>query len=101
MALFSRKNIRPNPYGLTEDDLKGDIKAVPMGVVVRMLDENELQGYEVDVKEFQKDILSGFDWDKTEAGEDFWGCVLDYDIKECDFELFFERYPEYARYNLA
>ena len=26
MALFSRKNIKSNPYGLTKDDLKEDIE---------------------------------------------------------------------------
>ena len=93
-ALFSRKNIKSNPFGLTKDDLIGDLKGFPMGVVVRMLEEQELQGNDVDVKVFQEDcmiIYRGFDWDKTEAGYNFWEDVIDYK----DFNLFFKKYPEY------
>ena len=95
-ALFSRKNLKSNPFVLTKDDLNGDIKDFPMGVVVRMMEEQELQGNKPDVRVFQDDILSGFDWDKTEAGFDFWSKVL----LSRKFELFFKGYPEYENYNI-
>lgn len=106
MALFSRKNIKSNPYGLTKDDLKGELQCFPMGVVVRMMEEQELQGNKSDVTAFQSDVYmdveeGGFYWCDTEAGEEFWDCVIDHNIKNCDFKLFFEKYPDYARYNLA
>ena len=101
MALFSRKNISSNPFGLTKDDLKGDIKNFPMGVVVRMMEETERQGNKPDVKVFQKYMREGafnggFDWNLTEAGTEFWVIVTGGYWKK-----FFERYPDYARYNLA
>ena len=106
MALFSKKNIKSNPYGIREDDLKGDIEGFPLGVVVRMMEEQESQGNEPDVSVFQRFSYSeakagGFDWNKTEAGQNFWKKVVDVFLKDCDFDLFFKRYPEYARYNLA
>ena len=102
MALFSRKNIKSNPYGLTKDDLKEDIEDFPMGVVVRMLEEQEEQEQKPDVNVFQRKYSTikgdgGFNWRETEASEEFWSNVL-FSRK---FDLFFKRYPEYARYNPA
>lgn len=103
MALFSRKNIKPqNPFGLTQDDLKGQIKYFPMGLVVRMLVEQQAQGNRPDVVVFQdashaSSINGGFDWYRTEADGDFWEHV----IYNKDFDLFFNRYPDYERYNLS
>lgn len=77
MALFSRKNLKSNPFGLTEDDLKGDLEGFPMGVVVRMLEEQEIQGNKPDVKVFQRIKMAdknecGFSWMNTEIGHIFW-----------------------------
>ena len=94
------------PFGLTKDDLKGMLEGMPMGIVVRMLEEQEKQGNFPVVKIFQKDIFAerrlsdgsrgGFDWERTEAGFDFWSEVIE---KE-NFNVFFEKYPEYRKYNL-
>ena len=102
MALFSRKNIKSNPYGLTKDDLKEDIEDFPMGVVVRMMEEQELQGNEPDVKVFQRSKIAcrcngGFDFDSSIDGFEFWSQVNN----KRNLKLFFKRYPEYARYNPA
>lgn len=102
-ALFSRRNINSNsnPYGIKEEDLKGVIKDFPMGVVVRMWEESKKQDEKYTIEIFLKDSEYGcnglFFWSNTEAGEDFWGPV----IEDKDFDLFFERYPEYERYNLS
>jgi len=44
----------------------------------------------------QKYPGSAFEWIKTEAGPAFWNDV----INDKDFNLFFEEYPEYRKYNL-
>ena len=107
MSLFNRKNLdknnkTSNPYGITEDDMIGQLKDFPVGVVVKMMEEQEKQGNEPDVTVFQKDFTSdvdenggGFDWDKSIEGFNFW----DDAIGACDFDLFFEKYPEYEKYN--
>ena len=100
-ALFSRKNISSNPFGLTKDDLIGKIECFPIGVVVRMLEEQELQGNKPDVRVFQDSVSSdgkhgGFDWEETYEDWNFWTKVL----LGRKFELFFEIYPEYEMYNL-
>ena len=87
---------RFNKYNLTEKDLKGSIKDFPLGVVIRMLEEQEKQGNIPNVKIFQEHnyysrFSHGFDWDTTEKGEIFWDKV----INDKDFDLFFEMYPEY------
>ena len=103
-ALFSKKNLdnKSNKYGITEDDMIGELKGFPVGVVVRMMEEQEAQGNEPNVKVFQEDVIcgadengGGFDWRKTEGGQSFWHKVIDYK----DFYLFFEEYPEYDQYN--
>lgn len=99
-ALFSRRNLNSNPYGLTKDDLKGGIKDFPMGVVVRMMEEQEKQYKRSDIEAFQEHvtrIVGGFDWEGTCEGWDFWAEV----INNKDFDLFFKEYPEYARYNIS
>lgn len=101
MAIFSRKNIKSNSFGLTEEDLIGFIKGFPIGVVVRMLEEQVLQGNNADVKVFQSNNEAlrednGFDWIKTEDKLYFWQTV----VRRQDFDLFFEKYPEYKKYNL-
>ena len=103
MSLFNKKNLeKGNPYGITKDDMKDDLKGFPIGVVVRMMEEQEKQGNEPDVTVFQKDFTSdvnenggGFDWDKSIEGFDFW----DDAIGAGDFDVFFEKYPEYEKYN--
>ena len=101
MALFSRKNLKQNPFGLTETDLIGDLEGFQMGVVVRMLEEQELQGNKPDVNVFQESIRvdksdGGFNWDETGAHLIFWSSVIRYR----EWKKFFERYPEYKIYNL-
>ena len=98
MSLFSKRNLdkSSNKYGITEDDMKGYLKDFPVGVVVRMMEEQEAQGNKPDVKVFQ-DMLNadvvegGYNWGKTKDGTDFWFDV----IFRRKFNLFFEKYPEY------
>ena len=98
-ALFNKKNLDKNPYGITKDDMIDDLEGFPVGVVVRMMEEQEAQGNEPDVKALQKGkdylkIRGGFDWDETSAGWDFWYKVISLN----NFNLFFKEYPEYKRY---
>ena len=102
MSLFSKKNLekhKHNKYGITEDDMIDGIEDFPIGVVVRMMEEQEAQGNEPDVVVFQEDNEAdmsegGFNWDATEAGFDLWSEVTD-----GIFNRFFKRYPEYEIYN--
>ena len=90
------------PFGLTKHDIIGQIKNFPMGVVVRMLEETEAQGNKPDVKLFQDHASAGtknkegFVWSETEAGHKFWS-----DVINCEwFHKFFDKYPDYKKYNL-
>lgn len=90
-----------NPFGLTEKDLIGELKGFSIGVVIRMLEEQSLQGNKPNVKIFQKfanqnKVGGGFDWNKTENGNNFWTDV----IYRGDDDVFFTRYPEYKKYNI-
>ena len=100
-SLFNRKNLENyNTYGISKKDMKGDLEGFPVGVVVRMMEKQEEQGNKADVKAFQRHSdetqnQGGFDWLETPEGYDFWWDV----INEKEFNLFFEKYPEYKRYN--
>lgn len=101
-ALFNKKNLEnnDNPYSITKEDMYGEIDGFPVGVVIRMMEEQEAQGNMPNVKVFQKGkdylkIRGGFDWDETSAGWDFWYKV----VINKDFDHFFEKYPEYEKYN--
>ena len=104
--LFSKKSDldkinKSNRFGITKKDLIGDLKYFPLGVVIRMLEEQEMQGYKPDVTVFQRhndagEDLRGFIWYDTETGITFWKQV----IRESNFDLFFKKYPEYEKYNL-
>ena len=101
MALFNKKNLgNCNQYGISKKDMKGDLKDFPVGVVVRMMEEQKRQGNYPDVEVFQNDISSnydegGFSWDKTEDGHTFWLHV----IAGRNFKVLFKEYPEYEKYN--
>lgn len=98
MALFNKKNLeksKVNKYGITEDDMIGELNGFPVGVVVRMMEECELQGNKPNIIVLQDSPDSAFDWFETEAGWYFWECV----IEDCDFDRFFKKYPEYEKYN--
>ena len=99
MSLFSKKNLskKHNKYDITEEDMIDDLEGFPVGVVVKMMEEQENQGYKSNVKVFQKHIAcieDGFDWAVTIDGWEFWSNV----INKKDFSVFFERYHEYMMY---
>ena len=106
MPLFNKKNLEnKNPYGISEKDMIRDLDGFPVGVVVRMLEEAELQGNEPNVKVFQEKKEAnkndgGFDWDKTFAYRNirrgFWSEIIRFNG---DRKEFFEVYPEYEKYN--
>jgi len=86
-----------NPFELTKEDLVGTkLENYPMGVVVRMLEEQEKQGNEASISTVRRDDTGGgFTWKFTVDGYMFWNKV----INDKDFDLFFEEYPDYMRYN--
>ena len=103
--LFSKKSdldkIKKNRFGITQDDMIGDLKGFPVGIAVRMLEETENQGNNPDIKVFQKykwtDLHDGgFRWGDTEAGYDFWQFL----IANKNFTKFYQKYPEYKKYDL-
>lgn len=95
------KDIQPNnPFNITKEDLIGTLKGFPLGIVIRMLEETELQGNKPDVKIFQNSrsvdsMHNGFDWRGTEAGNHFWHVVINYH----GFDEFYKRYPDYKKYD--
>lgn len=65
-----------NPFRLTKKDMIKDLEGSPIGVVVRMLEEQEKQRNKPDVTVFQKNngsnkCVGGFYWPWTEAGKKF------------------------------
>ena len=75
-------------------DLIGDIENFPIEVVQKMVDEQVRQGNRADVTIFQRDRFlnkenKGFTWWNTKDGQLFWNEV----IRNCNFDLFFEKYP--------
>ena len=106
-SLFNKENLENssynvNKYNLTYLDMKGNLEGFPVGVVIRMMEEQEKQGNEPNVTVFQKDSTSGadengggFTWNNSIEGFNFWDDV----IGAWDFETFFKRYPEYEKYN--
>lgn len=69
---------------------KGQLKGFPKEVVEKMLDRQEEQTGVREVEEFEDFLISGFVWNKTIEGSDFWWAV----ILNRDFDLFFEKYPK-------
>lgn len=95
------KHMDSNPFGLIKKDLIGDLRVFPMGVVVRMMEEQEKQRNKSNIKVFQNlsnqnKVGGGFNWDDSEAGYDFWSEV----IGDKNFNLFFKKYSKYKKYNL-
>ncbi len=94
------KSFTDNKYKISEKDLVRELALVPLGIVVKMLKEQEKQGNEPNVEVFQKQIDTpksggGFDWDYTVDGWIFWDAI----IHKHKYKRFFERYPEYEKYN--
>ena len=59
-----------------------------------------MQGNEPDVGVFQKNTDAdkyegGFDWNETEAGEEFWSDI----IHNREYEIFYRTYPEYKKHD--
>ena len=74
---------------------KGEIEGFPIEVVAKMLERQYEQCKVVDVSIFEDNkattaLASGFDWDLTAEGENFWDRV----IEDRDFSEFFKKYPK-------
>ena len=85
-------------FKVEQSDLVGDIKDFPIEVVEKMIEEQVKQGNCPNVKVFQNYVTAdvdddGFSWWNTDDGNDFWLEVID----ECNFDLFFEKYPKKAK----
>ena len=57
--LFSKKSdldklSKTNRFGITEKDMIGHLKGFPVGVVVRMMEEQEKQGNKPNISTFQR-----------------------------------------------
>jgi len=91
-----KKNM--NPFKLREKDLIKNIKGFPIGVVVRIMEEGKMQRDTTDamILDLAQNVICGvFDWSISAAGREFWNKV----INDKDFDLFFEKYPDYVKYN--
>lgn len=86
---YKRKDI------VTTNDLVGDISNFPIEIVQKMVDYQVKQGNMPNVAVFQKNCAaaksqSGFDWNNTDEGNNFWCDVIYLD----NFDLFFKKYPK-------
>lgn len=89
-------------FKVEQNDLVGYIKEYPIEVVEKMIEEQVKQGNCPNVEVFQENpsagmVDGGFNWKKTEQGYEFWDEVID----ECNFDLFFEKYPKKNKANLV
>lgn len=89
-----------NRFNLTNDNMVDRLYGFPVGVVVRMMELQLEQTGKNDISVFTKDagsdkVHGGFDWSDTVEGLEFWAEVID----EHNFGVFFEKYPDYKRYN--
>ena len=84
-----------NPFGIVKADLTEHLKDFPMGVVVRMMEEAKRQGNTDDIKVMCRYPSGVFVYSDTEAGHIFWSKIINNHI----FDEFFERYPDYKKYN--
>ena len=67
-SLFSKKNLDVvNKYGISKKDMIGQIKDFPVGVVVRMMEEQEAQRGDANIKQFQISRCEGFPWEKPKG----------------------------------
>lgn len=63
-----------NKFRITEKDMIGELEGFPVGIVVRMMEEQERQSTYPDIEVFQNDIFSafyGFVWEESTDGYDF------------------------------
>lgn len=89
-------------FKVEQSDLVGDIKDFPIEVVEKMIEEQVKQGNCPNVEVFQKNSAidvenGGFTWEQTDDGDDFWIEIID----NCNFDLFFEKYPKKNNPNLV
>jgi hypothetical protein len=85
-------------FKVEQSDLVGDIKGFPIEVVEKMIEEQVKQGNCPNVEVFQKYNRAdrkggGFNWSNTDDGLGFWQDI----INNCDFVLFFKKYPKKAK----
>lgn len=85
-----------NPFGFTEKDLVYGLKGFPMGVVVKMMEEAKLHNDKVEISTLQTHPNGSFPWIDTKDGILFWADIINHH----KFDKFFERYPDYKKYNL-
>lgn len=77
---------------------KGQLEGFPKEIVEKMLERQVEQGNPRDVSVFEIDKyeeISGFSWEKTIEGDDFWCDIID----SKNFDVFFERYPLTIEYD--
>lgn len=104
MALINKDNRNwahanwPNPYNLSEKDLQGWLKDVPLEILNLILKEAKKErGEDFDLEKIQRAKLDGsFVWDKTKEGNSFWR-----EIKNGNYQVFYDMYtPEKLRKRL-
>lgn len=74
-------------------EYKGELKGFPTEVVEKMLERQVEQGGKRDVSIFEEvrcSAGSGFYWDRTPEGHEFWKNV----IEKRNFDAFFTKYPK-------
>lgn len=78
----------PNPYGLTKEDAKGQIKGWPLEIITLALHETYLVRSNFDLGDMQKiGVDCAFDWSDSKDGMDFWDAISDK-----NFDIFYKTY---------
>ena len=88
----------PNPYNISEKDLQGWLKRIPLEILNLVLKEaKKNRGENFDLEKIQRAGIDGsFEWKKTKEGPIFWR-----DIRDGNYQVFYDKYtPETLRKRL-
>lgn len=87
------KNVSFNKYNVTKKDLIGEIKNIPLEIIVLALEEQEKQQGKIDIRILQnKGILGAFTWSETEQGHKFWD-----EIDSGNYDKFYKKYSNHKK----
>jgi len=86
---LDRLNRWPNPYNLTEKDIKGDIKGFPLEIITLVLNiAKKERGDDYNINDLcYSGVNYAFGWDNTKEGYEFWKS-----ISNKKFDVFYNLY---------
>lgn len=79
----------PNPYGLTKEDAKGQVKGWPLEIITLIIHEARLArrgDFDINML-WDGGLMSAFTWEFTDDGYEFWK-----KINKEKFDVFYKTY---------